>query len=46
MFWGINIPPPVVDLEGKLSVLNRIVLDGFELKLLSLELIIYAGNQS
>jgi hypothetical protein len=46
MFWGINIPPPVIDSKAKLSVLNRIVLDGFELKLLGLKLSLDAGNQS
>jgi hypothetical protein len=46
MFWGIKLLPPVIDSEAELSVLNRIVLDGFELKLLGLKLILNAGNQS
>jgi hypothetical protein len=44
MFWGINIPPPVIDSEAELSVLNWIVLDGFETKLLSLKLTLDAAN--
>jgi hypothetical protein len=45
-FWGVNIPPPVIDSEAKLSVLNQIVLDGFELRILGLKLILDARNQS
>jgi hypothetical protein len=46
MFWDINIPPPVIDSKTELSVLNRIVLDGFELELLGLKLFLDASNQS
>jgi hypothetical protein len=46
MILGINILPPVIDSEAELSVLNQIVLDGFELKLCGLKFILDAGNQS